>query len=416
MLRRCLLAAALFALTPLALAQRIEELDPADSGRVQSPMERMYGNVREILNATRMLSNWDEHYGYVMNAMENVYAENDWTSESDQFSMDMIRAVEANPPWAFQQRFETFMGMLSDRYNLSDDQQANLQRIMQRDSINLYRKHSQRIMEYATEAIATRAAGEPFTPEQVARWSTLAGPVMADAQASFRRSSAEFVATLDPAQQAIAQADIAAAERRFSRIEQMRQQWVGGGWKASDWGLQNDPIQQAGATTPAGSDVAPPVASATPPNARTPRRTPPKTGSPAGRPAPAAPSGSGARPGVATPSGAAKSATSAPSDPWRAYVEAFIAKYKLDDGQQNAAWGIHKSIDEPASRLKTRNAQQLEQLKLRGDADAVRKLEARHAEELDRMFDALKKRLERLPTRAQRREAEAAESSSEKKR
>ena len=38
------------------------------------------------------------------------------------------------------------------------------------------------MLQYSLEAIRTRAAGEPFTPEQVARWVTLARPVMEDAQ------------------------------------------------------------------------------------------------------------------------------------------------------------------------------------------------------------------------------------------
>jgi len=108
---------------------------------------------------------------------------------------------------------------------------------------------------------------------------------------------------------------------------------------------------------------------------------------------------------------------------WDKYVEDFIARYKLDSAQQQKARTILKECKDQARRyLKGKKSQierldkQAEQLKKSKDKDKSRKLAEVEAqkrklrEPIDRIFERqLKPRLERLPTRAQRKAAEKAE-------
>ena len=98
-----------------------------------------------------------------------------------------------------------------DRYVLNEKQERLLRRIMLRENNALFARHSDRIMGYALEAMQTRAAGEPFTPEQVQRWVELAEPVFQDGRRSIVKAAGEFEAVLEPEQKELLQADLNAA-------------------------------------------------------------------------------------------------------------------------------------------------------------------------------------------------------------
>lgn len=133
---------------------------------------------------------------------------------------------------------------------------------------------------------------------------------------------------------------------------------------------------------------------------------------------------------LAPPAELKKSApTSAPATPekdeWARYVDEFIRKYGLDDEQQQKARSILQDQYAQRDQFYSRNYNAFDRLsKLYTAAktdEALTKAEEQYKKltaPLDTMFDVLKKRLDRLPTTAQRRawaEKETAGNTDEKR-
>lgn len=378
-----------------ALGQFVEEPDEQTPESRRSRLRVLREKASELISATRELGNWEEHYSYILDAMERVYERNDWDTESDLFSLEMVREIGAIPPWAPQERIDKFMEMVGDRYLLDEDQMASLQGHVFRLNVGLFSRHADRIMEYATEAIQTRAAGEPFTPEQVARWVELAEPVFLDARQSVKVAADEFMKELDPEQRELLKRDLTAGDKRMLDFDRMGQKWKRGEWEPRDWGMEQDPIQMQG--EPVATEAA--------------------SGKASGRP----------RAGAEQPAGEAElkvadtpkptSATKGPKvdDEWARYVRAFIRKYHLNDEQQQRAWLIYRDAKERDEVFDRRFKRQMETLRGKaGDSKneraqaALRERTARHELERERLFNQLKRRLERLPTRSQRKDAAPA--------
>jgi len=103
---------------------------------------------------------------------------------------------------------------------------------------------------------------------------------------------------------------------------------------------------------------------------------------------------------------------------WERYVRQFIDRYRLDDEQQQKAWAVFLECRRRADAIIDRHRDRLTELvseslaaREAGEREKAEKL-AREAEELrapvDRIFEEeLKPRLDRIPTREQRRQAEA---------
>jgi hypothetical protein len=388
---------------------------------VRTQRAKLAEQFTRLMAAVQELGSWEEHSAYALAATEKIFERNGWDSEPDLFSLDLIREVEALPPWAIQDRFDTFVGALSDRYLLDERQEQILQQTIARESNAVFARHAGRILEYAGEMIQTRAAGEAITPEQVARWVELATPVFEDSQRALNEGAQQFMQKLDPEQQAIVQRDVDAANRRMGRIEELSGRWARGEWHPSDWGIEDDPIQLAGEARAAQETDQPDEAAAAVGRATGDRGD--VSGAPP-QPPPTAP-----RPPGARDRPVARARTSQPADRsrnqpeargtvkgaddrWARYVRAFIRKYRLDDAQQQRAWMIYRDVKARGDRLDKRHAGQvaLLQHRLAKAADektqaALQKQITRHNADLARLFRQLKKRLERLPTSAQRRNA-----------
>ena len=98
-----------------------------------------------------------------------------------------------------------------------------------------------------------------------------------------------------------------------------------------------------------------------------------------------------------------------PDDEWARYVRAFIARYQLTERQQRRAWRFYQIYRDARDRAASSAKRRERRL---GDKDdpqvQERRKSARERVERDRsrLFERLKARLEKLPTRAQRRDAE----------
>lgn len=355
---------------------------PSRGGRMRALQEK----ALRLIRATEQLSNWDEHYEYMLDATERVFERNTWDSESDLFSLELVREVGAIPPWDTMARFDKALEMVGDRYLLDETQTASLRNHAIRINIDLFSRHSDRIMEYALEAVQTRAAGEPFTPEQVAHWTALAEPVFQDARRSVDAAAKDFMEELDPEQRELVQRDLDAGNRRMADVERMSQRWKRGEWDPHDWGMEQDPIQNPGGQAPAA------VAAGVVP-ARS------EQGAARAEPRPAE------RPPL----------TKKPEDdhPWAKHVRAFIRKYHLNDEQQQRAWLFYRDSRERDELFHRRYERHMEALRGKAGTSesertraALRDRTEKHRLEVERLFNRLKRRLERLPTRAQRKDAE----------
>jgi hypothetical protein len=423
----------------------------------------MREKMERIERGLRQLGPWEQQYAYGLAALERVYERNRWNSEPDRFSLWLYSQVEQIPPWNFQQRFDKAIEALGERYVMDVDQRELLRSAITREMMGLVSRHAPRVIDYSVEVIETRARSEPFTAEQVARWSKLAEPVFNEARQRLENVATELMSELRPDQQELIKADLEAAWGRLERIDQLRREWSRGNWSAADWGLDGDPIQTAGEERLArqrGADPSAPAPLSAAPvisgqNAVSQGQTAINpAGQPSIAPTPAAPPGmnpSGMpdpqaspapvtanhptaatiqQPGwpappieYSTPRSAAarRTVVGAPApeaeDEWSGYTRAFIQKYKLNDQQQQQAWRVYREAKERGDRTRQRFAPQIEAARTRAqantaDAAAAKsslELEQKQSAALNRAFEGMKDRLERIPTRAQRRNASPGE-------
>lgn len=359
---------------------------------IDTAPDSMRENIQKIIAAIGQIPSWEEERENMLSAIERVYERNGWTEEPDLFTLDVIREVESLPPLAFQQRFDALVGMVSDRYLLTEPQEQTLRRMLTREMHETFARHSGRIMQYGLEALQTRAAGDAITPEQVARWTELAEPVFLDTRDRMLAAADRFMGELDPDQQALLRRDLEAGMRRGGKMLEMAQEWKRGGWKPRDWGLDLDPVQIAGEArraADAGDRSAVSESSEKSASSADLRTDAP----PSELPADAAPPES-AEAGATPRAKAPHSVTASPpdNDPWAQHVRAFIARYQLSDDQQQRAWRIYAEVREHRDRV-TRKAVDGRET---GAADKQKAA-------MDRLFEQLNRRLERIPTRAQRR-------------
>ncbi|GMU81945.1 MAG: hypothetical protein AMXMBFR47_18160 [Planctomycetota bacterium] len=413
--------------------------EPQERGPRRGRFADLQQKIQKLVDSTRAFGDWDRHADLSREAVSKFFERAGWDSDEDTFAQEMFRAVDAQPPWEPQRRAEVFFGLLSDRYQLDDDQRARLQEITVRTAVRIFAAQGDRLLEYVPEMIQARAAGEPFTAEQIARWSEMAEPVIAYASERVQEAAEEFMDDLRPEQRELVARDVQAGMRRVETVKEFMVDWKAGRWEPSDWGLEDDPIQigkdalarenglaqaqpgnnagAAGGTiaVPAGQapEHAPPADRPTerpaPPERRRPEPGNPGEGQPevgqtgggqpeAGQPSPPpeAPSN--------PPQPPRKTTVAVADDPWSKYVTAFIAKYSLDERQAQQAALIGEESRKRAEEISTRAAGTA------GDAPAkAAPLNEKSAAELDKIFAKMKMRLERLPTRAQRKAASAIE-------
>jgi hypothetical protein len=258
------------------------------------------------------------------------------------------------------------MAAVAGRYNLTAEQQSEIKQRAMIEMMTFMGRHGGEIIKLGSEVLGARAEGRPFTKEEVARWSKEIQPLLEDGLRVEERMLGEMRPMLTPEQQRLLESDLAAADRRLANVRQDLARWERGEWSPEEWGMQHDPIQM-------GQGMEPPVA--------------------AGETNEAAP-GEGESP----------TESSDPLTEWERYVRDFSNTYRLDEEQRTAANAILRDVQ----------TQWSVQLAAR-ERDAAPARGARTAfsdSEVDlrnRLFDELKRRLDRLPDRNQRAAASVIE-------
>jgi hypothetical protein len=200
--------------------------------------------AREVMETTKAMG-WDRQYQVIDQATDQMFVQQGWNSEPDQFSRNVLREVGQIPPWQPRQREEAFMNAVQTRYTLTQDQRTSLGGDMRREGMMIAMRHFKEILPVAMEVAKTRAADQPFTPEQVQRWSNALQPIMDESIQTVERVTKKLEKTMTEEQRTRLRADMDALVKRHHDVEKLMVKWQKGEWSPKDWGLQNDPIHAA---------------------------------------------------------------------------------------------------------------------------------------------------------------------------
>lgn len=312
--------------------------------------------------------NWNDEARSLESALDTIWKQNNWNDESDQFAYQLTRDVSKIPPWDFMQRFEVATDRVADRYGLAESDRGKFKGTVLREAGSFFMKNAPLILSHSSEMVQTRLNGQPFTAEQVARWSREGQNLMPEVREMVMRVVGEVKPLVPSDRKEIIERDMASFDRRRQHILKMGARWMNNEWKPEDWGLQNDPIHRAAlanATAQAAvSDAAKSVAIAKPTE-----------------PAP---------PPIPTRWVAHKPPT------WIAYVEDFRKKYNLDAGQIAAVESIHAELLLRANDYLEQHKEKLLPIpEDKRDADPG-------FEPIKQWFKELQERLDAVPTSLQR--------------
>ena len=198
--------------------------------------------MQQIQEDAQKLGDWDNQYRVIEDATDNIFQQQGWTSESDVWSRSVFRNVGRVSPWKPQERQKIFLDELQQRYKLTLDQRTALDGDIQREAMGVAMKHFKETLPVAMEILKTRAANQPFTAEQVQRWSKTIKPVMDDSMTAVERVVGKLDKTMTEEQRAALQGDLKAFRKRHQDMQKMVYKWQAGNWNPTDWVLQNDPI------------------------------------------------------------------------------------------------------------------------------------------------------------------------------
>ena len=357
-----LLNATVTALAPMLVATMatiVLATEEPDAGPDPAVLE----SIRSITEPMQGLD-WDQEYLHVERAVDNIWERNGWADEADRFARDLACEVAAIPPWEPMRRLELFNNRVSARYGLSQEQAGHFQRAVLREAGSFLMRNAGVILEQTREAMLARGRGEPFTPQQIARWAKQNRPVILELRKSVDHLTNELRPMLKPDKQHVLQNDLKSFEKRRKFMDKMTTRWMQGRWRPEDWGLQDDPIHTS-AADPDGSAPRHPI-----------REVPPERGQ--DRPA--------------------SIPRYLPHDPstWFAYVLDFKKRFNLDAGQMSAAESIHAELRERANRYANAHSETLKTVlpSERSTHEAY--------EPIRLLFVELRERLDGIPTTAQR--------------
>jgi len=335
---------------------------------------------------------------------------------------------------------DNYARFLARKYDLTEDQDAYTKVLLRDRSYEFLDKHETQLRGLVDRMFEVRSGGE-MTQDELVEWGKQVRPIYDDAKRLVIGGNDDWREILTPEQQKIHDEDVRLMTQSFATTEDQLDRIVSGEMTVEEFRSPQRGNRRA-ARTPKAKPTPPP------PSERTekPRPTPPVpdarvTNTPReedhGKLRPT-PRGTTRAPRTASkpePRVSRQPASSAKRTPtrssgkkseseWEKYVREFIVKYQLNDEQTQKANAVLEDCQAQADRyLKSQESQiaridkQLDELKKSKDKNKsknVAKLTEqrnRLKEPVQRIFDQqLKPRLERLPTRAQRRAAEEAAS------
>ena len=143
---------------------------------------------------------WDAEHPNIQRSITNIWSNNGWNDEADLFARDVATEVTEIPPWRMMARLELMTKRVGARYDFTPEQQSRFQAVLLREAGGFLLRHAGDLLAYSKEAVETRASGQPFSAEQVARWAKEYQPVMDDVRVSIERFVGRMETDLTPRQ------------------------------------------------------------------------------------------------------------------------------------------------------------------------------------------------------------------------
>lgn len=337
----------------------LDEPQPSIDGVILEKFQQLGGVFGE--------SNWEEETALIERAIDNLWRRNGWTDEADEFGKALAQEVAAIPPWEPIKRIDTFNDRLAKRYGLSDENALRLKTSITKEIGRVLMKNAGVIFEQMKEGLEMRGSGEPFSAEQIARWSKRSQPLLADVRKSVERLRVDLEPMLDAAHRRILKQDLKSYRKRERYMDAMTSRWAEGKWRPADWGLQDDPVYAAVSAT-----ERPPPVRRTKATTKEERDTAPRK--------------------------PLKWNSHDPST-WSNYVLSFGERFGLDPSQMSTAESIHTELYNRAAAYTETRADAMQ--KVRPNQRAAHHL----FEPIRSFFEELQSRLNAIPTSSQRQRA-----------
>lgn len=342
-------------------------LGQSDDARERDMANTGLDHVSRIGESARALGEWEDQASMIERAINRMWEGNKWESEADLFAKELALEVSSIPPWEMTQRYEAVVGAVRERYDLSDQQTALFESRLMLHSGKMVFKNAGTMYRQSQEIIRARLSGQPFTPDQIAKWTRESTQLLQDGRKEFEALAEAMSKSFTPAQREILERDMESYHHRMEVVDELGARWAEGEWKPEDWGLDGDPIQSGQLTPAERAEMGKKL--------RDFNRNP--------------------RPKPREPAVTAYDETS-----WERYVREFIQLYNLDEPQANAALSILREVQLRAESYRMRHREELAQV------FTVARQTSRAYQPIRDLFEEMKRRLYPIPTDNQRRRAD----------
>jgi len=295
---------------------------------------------------------------------------------------------------------------MSRDYGFDEYQQQQTQELMSRHFKDFLNRNRGQLETLIMEFAESQLAEEPPSPEFAADWAQRALPLVNDFQGLMTGMTDEMRDYMTEDQEALLDVNLSALDVAVGFVDRRLNLFAEGGFEPEIHWTGNRKVRRM-SEVERKQVVREAIAAREAAISR-------MSGAPAtgagggGAPVPVA--------AAAPPKNAAPAQPGGEKDEWARYVDEFIVKFKLNDEQQQQARSFLQDQYAERDKFYERNAHALERLsglfaKAKSDAE-VDKAETQYQKlmaPVDNMFEVLKKKLDRLPTRAQRSDWALAE-------
>lgn len=306
---------------------------------------------------------------------------------------------------------------MAHEYGFDEAQTAEVQRVLKERVPKFFRENQKEATRLMNDFLDAQLENDAPSPENVAGWAQRALPLVTKGREFLGVVTDDMRNYMTEDQQARMDATLAAVDVGGNMLEKRLNVWADGGFDATKEWHRNPGVREIDRQRARELEKAMVAARDAKMQA--------SFGDPQAAPQVAVaepvvePAEPGAQPvGAATPAvnvkqlAPAAAAKPAKKDEWELYVEQFVARYDLTPEQQAKARTILSDLERQRENYMSGKASLLEKLgKQYNDAKGPEQFEAAEAQRqklmqpVDRMFQTLKERLDKLPTRDQRRKA-----------
>jgi hypothetical protein len=297
--------------------------------------------------------------------------------------------------WPTQRMLESAIERITEEmgkvYSLDEDQMLNTQDLLKQRFPRWMEENRPQLQTLTNEWFEAMIAGDPPSPEHVADWASRALPLFEQFSGLVDETSDDMRTYMTDEQQVLLDGQLAAMRVGMNYMKQRMDTWKDGGydwqseWPRSEEFKRQEPERRKHLEQEAERQKL--IAM--------------------GQEPPAAPGGGA--PGLTKPPAQTAPKTNGSKDDWTVYVESFIKRYQLDEAQQNSARQYLRDGQELRDKHLTRKLAEIKTLeekqkiaKTDEEREQVRVAVERVNRPVEQIFQRLKDKLDKLPTRKQR--------------